>query len=72
MRNAFVTMDQAFDYVGDNSSYQKRITTILSFQWLFYSFFVMGMPVILETPFFYCDSKIQNQDIASFSSICTE
>ena len=22
MKNAFITLDQAFDYVGDNSSYQ--------------------------------------------------
>jgi hypothetical protein len=46
MKNAFITLDQAFDYVGDNSSYQKKVTFILSVQWLCYSFFVMGMPIL--------------------------
>ena len=32
MKNCYIDMKQSFEYVGDNSTFQKRITTILVFQ----------------------------------------
>ncbi|CAD8099970.1 unnamed protein product [Paramecium primaurelia] len=58
MKRAFVTLDQAFEYVGDNSKYQQRITLLLCIQFLFYSFFVMGMPYLLQNPSKYCTDGI--------------
>ena len=30
MKNSFISVDKAFEYIGDNSRYQKRAITILS------------------------------------------
>jgi len=34
MPNTFIDMNKSFEYVGDNSTSQKRITWILSMQWV--------------------------------------
>ena len=30
MKNSFISVDKAFEYIGDNSRYQKRAITIFS------------------------------------------
>ena len=54
MESTFIRLDEAFLYVGDNSSYQKRAIKVLSFQWIFYSFLTMGMPFLFQAPQFLC------------------
>ena len=34
MESTFVNMKRSFQYVGDNSTFQKRITLILVIQWV--------------------------------------
>ena len=34
MDSTFLTMEKALLYVGDNSTFQKRITWILAIQWV--------------------------------------
>ncbi len=34
MESTFINMKRSFDYVGDNSTFQKRITAILVVQWV--------------------------------------
>lgn len=69
MRHSFITLDQAFDYVGDNSRYQQRITLLLSLQFLFYSFFVMGMPYLLIMPKFCTDNYCSDTPICDSSLV---
>ena len=63
MENTFIRLDQAFDYVGDNSSYQKRAIRILSFQWVFYSFLTMGMPFLFQAPQFQCSKTFEGETV---------
>jgi hypothetical protein len=35
MGSTFINMKRSFEYVGDNSTFQKRITIILAIQWVF-------------------------------------
>lgn len=54
MHNTFIDLNKSFEYVGDNSTAQKRITWILSIQWVAFTFMVMGMTYIFRPPkFFY-------------------
>ena len=69
MKNTFISLDKAFEYVGDNSSFQKRTIKILSMQWIFYSFLTMGMPFLFTTPKFICTKEIDGQMV---SSSCSE
>ncbi len=34
MESTFINMKRSFEYVGDNSTFQKRITLILAIQWV--------------------------------------
>lgn len=34
MESTFINMKRSFEYVGDNSTFQKRITIILAIQWV--------------------------------------
>ena len=69
MKNTFISLDKAFEYVGDNSSFQKLTIKILSFQWIFYSFLTMGMPFLFTTPKFMCTKIIDGETI---QTSCTE
>lgn len=53
-RNAFFSIDDALDYAGDNSVYQKRVNNIFAFQYAIYSFLFMGFPLLLIKPTFHC------------------
>lgn len=61
MKNTFISLDKAFEYVGDNSSFQKRTINILAFQWIFYSFLTMGMPFLFTTPKFLCTKLVDGE-----------
>jgi hypothetical protein len=54
MENSFIDLNASFEYVGDNSIFQKRITMILSIQWISFTFLVMGMTYVFRAPTFYC------------------
>jgi hypothetical protein len=54
MENSFIDLNQSFIYVGDNSIFQKRITMILSLQWISFTFLVMGMTYVFRAPTFFC------------------
>lgn len=69
MKNTFISLDKAFEFVGDNSSFQKRTIKILAFQWIFYSFLTMGMPFLFTTPKFMCQKIVDGETI---STSCTE
>lgn len=47
-------MKKSFDYVGDNSTFQKRITTILVIQWIVFSYMVNSMAYLFRSPTFLC------------------
>jgi len=51
---AFFSIDDALDYAGDNSRFQKRVNYIFSVQYAIYSFLMMGFPLLLVKPTFYC------------------
>ncbi|EGR27677.1 major facilitator superfamily protein, putative [Ichthyophthirius multifiliis] len=61
MKHTFISLEQSYEYVGDNSRFQQRITWILSFQWIFYSLLVMGSPMIFRTPKFECKQQANDQ-----------
>lgn len=54
MPNTFIDLNKSFEYVGDNSTFQKRITLILSIQWVAFTFIVMGMSYVFRSPKFEC------------------
>jgi len=57
MEHTIISIDKALEFVGDNSVYQKRVMFLFSLQWVFYSFFMMGLPFLFATPLFYCPNK---------------
>jgi len=69
MKNTFISLDKAFEYVGDNSSFQKLTIKILAFQWIFYSFLTMGLPFLFTTPQFFCSKTINGKTV---QTSCTE
>lgn len=54
MEHAFIDMKKSFEYVGDNSTFQKRITTILVIQWIVFSYMVNSMAYLFRSPTFLC------------------
>lgn len=54
MENTFLTLDKSLLYVGDNSTFQKRITLILAIQWISFSFMVNTMAFFFRSPSFTC------------------
>lgn len=54
MANSYIDMKKSFEYVGDNSTFQKRITWILVLQWIGFSYMVNSMAVLFRTPSFKC------------------
>jgi hypothetical protein len=54
MENTFLTLDKSLLYVGDNSTFQKRITLILAIQWISFSFMVNTMAYFFRSPSFTC------------------
>eukprot|EP01016_Furgasonia_blochmanni_P028223 TRINITY_DN2965_c0_g3_i3.p1 TRINITY_DN2965_c0_g3~~TRINITY_DN2965_c0_g3_i3.p1 ORF type:complete len:633 (-),score=34.63 TRINITY_DN2965_c0_g3_i3:160-1950(-) len=54
MRNTFISIDKALQWVGDNSRFQKRVIYVLSTQWGFISFLTMGMPFLFQSPKLLC------------------
>lgn len=54
MENTFLTLDKSLLYVGDNSTFQKRITLILAIQWISFSFMVNSMAFYFRSPNFSC------------------
>ncbi len=47
-------MKKSFEYVGDNSTFQKRITSILVVQWIAFSYMVNSMAFLFRSPTFLC------------------
>ncbi len=45
---------KALEFVGDNSTYQKRIIYVFSIQWALFAFITMGLPLLLVKPLFLC------------------
>ena len=45
--------------MGDNSNYQKKVLFLLSFQWIFFSFLLMGMPFLFAPPEFLCIDSLE-------------
>lgn len=54
MESTFLTLDKSLLYVGDNSTFQKRITLILAIQWISFSFMVNTMAFFFRSPSFSC------------------
>ena len=54
MANSYIDMKKSFEYVGDNSTFQKRITTILFVQWIAFSYLVNSMAFLFRAPTFRC------------------
>ena len=54
MESTFLTLDKSLEYVGDNSTFQKRITLILGIQWISFSFMVNTMAFFFHSPVFQC------------------
>lgn len=61
MESTFLDMKKSFDYVGDNSTFQQRITWIFVIQWvcrqlmqISFSFMVNSMAYFFRTPNFVC------------------
>ena len=54
MESTFLTLDKSLLYVGDNSTFQKRITLILAIQWISFSFMVNTMAFFFHSPVFHC------------------
>ena len=68
MESTFINMKRSFQYVGDNSTFQKRITLILAIQWvpfftikIAFSFMVNSIAFFFKTPVFLC--KVPLTDI---------
>lgn len=56
----YISIEQALDYTGDNSSYSKRLLGLFSFYWIWYGFFVLGMTVFVNKNLvFFCPSSDQ-------------
>lgn len=54
----YISIEQALDYTGDNSSYSKRLLGLFSFYWIWYGFFVLGMTVFVNKNLtFFCPSS---------------
>ena len=64
-QKTYITMEQALEYAGDNSTYSKKILFLISFFWIWYSFLVMGIPLFMggKSTFFcpYLDEHIFHQ-----------
>lgn len=54
MANSYIDMKKSFEYVGDNSTFQKRITWIFVLQWIGFSYMVNSMAVLFRSPSFKC------------------
>lgn len=54
MSNSYIDMRRSFEYVGDNSKFQKRITSILVVQWIAFSYMVNSMAFLFRSPTFAC------------------
>ena len=61
MESTFLTLDKSLLYVGDNSTFQKRITLILAIQWISFSFMVNTMAFFFHSPVFQC--RVPDTDI---------
>ena len=51
----YISVEQAMMYVGDNSTYSKRIIFLMSVMWMPYAFLVTGISLFLDVnASFYC------------------
>lgn len=57
-------MKKSFEYVGDNSTFQKRITSILVVQWIAFSYMVNSMAVLFRSPNFLCKVPLTDKWIS--------
>lgn len=61
----YITMEQALEYAGDNSTYSKKVLFLISFFWIWYSFLIMGIPLFMggKSTYFcpYLDNHIFHQ-----------
>jgi hypothetical protein len=70
MDKAFIDIDRSFQYVGDNSRYQQRVTLILSLQYCLFSFTVMCISFFFKKPHFYCSPLGQPFSECSEAEFC--
>ena len=73
MEHTIISIDKALEFVGDNSTYQKRVMFLFSLQWVFYSFFMMGLPFLFATPSLTCPiQNIENPNAEIIYKPCFE
>jgi hypothetical protein len=68
MENTYIDMNKSFEYVGDNSKFQKRITTILVIQWIAFSYMVNSMAFLFRSPTFLCRIPLADLWIPCYAS----
>ena len=72
MESTFLTLDRSLLYVGDNSTFQKRITWLLAIQWVSFSFMVNTMAFFFHSPSFKCRTPGTDfYEDCSESSVCS-
>jgi len=73
-QNTYITVDQALQYTGDNSTYSKRILIFMSSYWIWYCMLAMGMPLFLGGKIaYYCLNPLTNEyERCSESVACDE
>ena len=72
MANSFIDMKKSFEYVGDNSTFQKRITTILFVQWIAFSYMVNSMAFLFRAPTFQCRVPLTDFFVACHQSLACQ
>jgi hypothetical protein len=71
MESTFLTLDRSLLYVGDNSTFQKRITLILAIQWISFSFMVNTMAYFFHSPVFRCRVPLTDTfEPCSHNTVC--
>jgi hypothetical protein len=54
MDSTYLSLEQSLTYVGENSTFQKRMTLIFAIQWVVFSFMVNAMAFFFHSPVFRC------------------
>lgn len=67
-QNTYISIDQALEYTGDNSSYSKRVLLFMASYWIWYSFLAMGISLFLGGKInYYC----YNEELIAYEQ-CNE
>ena len=56
--STYLTLEQALEYSGDNSTYPKRVLYLVSAFWVAYSLMIMGYSVFMGNFSFWCPDLI--------------